>query len=1148
MSTKKRNRATKVCDFCKKRKVKCDLGNPCSTCVKYRHRVCRYSDLSVLGNDDDEVTSSSDMLVQDQLMQLKKKLKNLEESVKNRPETRKTGSASSLNSMGSNYSGSNSNSNSIIFNEPNSDYSYHNNTIGNIGNTNINQNSSKNSKNNSSTNINTINGSSTGTFSSNGTYPNNNINNNDIPVQSIFLNSKDHNVFQTPTASSNKSQGGYSPNNHTINNNINSTGSSSAYSPKNPNQRFTDLSSVLGHNPVASPDDTINFYEGYTSVYDKEPIRRRNFGPLSWISLIKIDNSMGKLWDYLHAVKNSAKGSLHKDFCVEETQKGGVEVPPAAPTQEEIRERLDTSKQSKVIEKVLKGIGPTDEDYAENVLDGATTADRDFRHKVTNDEGYDDIRPYKDSSYRSYSAQKTTLNQRSHFQDPHLSEKAKSLGLMFYQGGLDEELALVEKIRLVLPKRKAIWLLYKRFFNYLYPAIPLLDEVVFKEQIQKLIGLEVYKDEDVVVHVEKRMDFALLGLLLIVLRLSYLTLFTNVAAINEENFVTDDPSPRAQESKYLLNNPINIDVIDVAQTCLNQFNLMRSVNMTIMQLAVFTRLYHMYAPEDGDGTDGGDAQVFNAMLIQMAYSLGLHREPDNFPNECNDEKINNLGRKIWFMLLVLDVNNSMANGTPQNANILSFDTKFPFYRPGNENVVNVELEKSTLSNFSRFDHIYSPMTEILGMVVQVKGRVKMVDLVEKLGYMESHFIEVYGKMGNHFDAGDLTQIEIYQKTLKMKIHFTSNLFIVSIFFHIFNFYEKKGNSELAFYYLKKIFLITILDLMPFYFEFLNRSHLIFKNSTDLTITPGFESVTHKSLIVVLGIFIRVKFAIKKLETGYDHSSRLVKDIKYKIHYECLLRIANLLEKCTGVFRESIARLSHRYYYAWRITKAQNFLTALLSKDQFYDQYAFTMSEPGLVFTNDMLEELTVILETALFRVKEQKKSKKENEEGNTQEKNSHTRAKTNPRSERTTNEKKNFRTSVAESAPMDIDLDKTASAEESGRFTPGFGSTASVGSTTSNDFDVNDYMPNNEIDSIWLQMMSMKSATDPSANFNSPFPSNIGSEQFGNSASSGIFANDMGPVSETIDLSSTLSGFGGYSSGKELFENIRLEDIFKDIT
>lgn len=64
-------------------------------------------------------------------------------------------------------------------------------------------------------------------------------------------------------------------------------------------------------------------------------------------------------------------------------------------------------------------------------------------------------------------------------------------------------------------------------------------------------------------------------------------------------------------------------MIEVSQLCLDQFNLMRSGNMSIMQLALFSRVYHQYAPEDGDGTDGGDALVFNSILIHMAYSLGL---------------------------------------------------------------------------------------------------------------------------------------------------------------------------------------------------------------------------------------------------------------------------------------------------------------------------------------------------------------------------------------------------------------------------------------------------------------------------------------------------------------------------------------------
>ena len=61
---------------------------------------------------------------------------------------------------------------------------------------------------------------------------------------------------------------------------------------------------------------------------------------------------------------------------------------------------------------------------------------------------------------------------------------------------------------------------------------------------------------------------------------------------------------------------------------------------------LYMRIYRNCAPEESDGIDGGDSQVATALLVQMAYSLGLNREPDKF-DVCNDEKVNHLGRKMW---------------------------------------------------------------------------------------------------------------------------------------------------------------------------------------------------------------------------------------------------------------------------------------------------------------------------------------------------------------------------------------------------------------------------------------------------------------------------------------------------------------------
>lgn len=199
-----------------------------------------------------------------------------------------------------------------------------------------------------------------------------------------------------------------------------------------------------------------------------------------------------------------------------------------------------------------------------------------------------------------------------------------------------------------------------------------------KEDLQKLIGYEDYTETRVDVKVEKKLDFAYLGILLIILRLSYISLFSYDLAVNEVNFETEDPSPRAQETKYLLNNVINIDVINVAQECLDQFNLMRNCNLTLMQLALLTRLYHQFAPEDGDGIDGGDSQIFNGMLVQMAYSLGLHREPDLYPEAFKDEKINNLCRKIWYMVVIQDLNGAMSNGTMLCVSLIHLIQRFHF--------------------------------------------------------------------------------------------------------------------------------------------------------------------------------------------------------------------------------------------------------------------------------------------------------------------------------------------------------------------------------------------------------------------------------------------------------------------------------------
>lgn len=79
MTSRKRHRISVVCGFCKKRKVKCDKGNPCSTCIKYGNMECHYDiqGVDVVSNK----VNDAEYMVQGELQILKAKIRNLEETL-----------------------------------------------------------------------------------------------------------------------------------------------------------------------------------------------------------------------------------------------------------------------------------------------------------------------------------------------------------------------------------------------------------------------------------------------------------------------------------------------------------------------------------------------------------------------------------------------------------------------------------------------------------------------------------------------------------------------------------------------------------------------------------------------------------------------------------------------------------------------------------------------------------------------------------------------------------------------------------------------------------------------------------------------------------------------------------------------------------
>ncbi|RCK65799.1 Multidrug resistance regulator 1 [Candida viswanathii] len=705
----------------------------------------------------------------------------------------------------------------------------------------------------------------------------------------------------------------------------------------------------IGINPYADDEETINFYKGYNSIFITAVSRRYNSGPFSWLSIMKKDPALLHAWKYLKAQRSEHVAHLKKISRDDKEPECTLD-------------RSDLPKETHANGEDAK----PDRDSQEQ------DHDKEFHAMVMDRDGFTDYRLYGNLHKRTGSLTKENLKRNSDAgplsKIATMNKHGISLGLTVYEGTIDKELQLIEKISIVLPNQKVIWKLVNKFFAKIYPFMPIIDETDFKNEISRILGAEGYDETAVELKVEKRLDFAHLGVLLVMLRITYLSLFLNRGGVNESNLSTTDPSEEAQELKYLLSNPVNITLVNIAQECLEQFDFLRRTSFTVLQCAFVLKLYRMYAPEDGDGADEGDAQTYNAMLIQMAYSMGINREPTHNASDevLDDLKTNNIQRKIWSFLVRCDLAQAYGYGNPVNIDKKYYDTALPFYEPGNENIRDIELEKHVVGSFSYFERYYDKLLAILDTTLDIQRQIKLADLTAQITEFEVFLHSNFGTLRDFMKPFDK---EVYQypfvKIMKCKNYINMRMFVNVTFYHLFLHYEEQGNTEFAYFYLKKILASQVSEFFPSVFQLIGDSHVNFGDVADLILNPTIESMIHKVSDLIFAILARLNASIYQLKRAPDHEDKLKSDDVYRLKLLKLTQAAMRLRKVCDFFVMAMSKLSQRYFYAWRVTKAHTFVMKSISSDDFYAAQDKPIT--FLELSEDQLTELTNLIGTGLHK-------------------------------------------------------------------------------------------------------------------------------------------------------------------------------------
>ena len=302
---------------------------------------------------------------------------------------------------------------------------------------------------------------------------------------------------------------------------------------------------------------------------------------------------------------------------------------------------------------------------------------------------------------------------------------------------------IIKRICDLLPPQGVIAMYVEHFFNHLYPVIPILDEHTFKIHISRLFGTNILSNSwesiDITMstkiqtlNLNRGSDCCNIGILLIILRLTWLSLPSNSCTVDlgaQNTFPLSSQFNKAtvnqaKDDAILSQYEPSVEAIELVRKYLIKFDELSSVsnsnvNLTTVQFAIFFKLFLMCCPGDnseafasptncsgGMGQDNESHQVLLSSIIQMSFSCGLHRDPDNFPqlntvsgssadvpttvpinseskttkqSQLTTERFKHTWRKIWYYVISLDVQQSISLGTPRLLrNLRDFsDTKLP---------------------------------------------------------------------------------------------------------------------------------------------------------------------------------------------------------------------------------------------------------------------------------------------------------------------------------------------------------------------------------------------------------------------------------------------------------------------------------------
>ncbi|VEU20220.1 DEKNAAC100934 [Brettanomyces naardenensis] len=477
----------------------------------------------------------------------------------------------------------------------------------------------------------------------------------------------------------------------------------------------------------------------------------------------------------------------------------------------------------------------------------------------------------------------------------------------------EAEVITISRIIKVLPNRKTIWLLIDRFFKYVYPFLPYLDETQFVAEVERILGARSDSEERITsIRIAKKLDFAIMGSLLIALRLASLSLTGNCD--------TEPEFPlRTEDEVYLINHTLASETINVAQLCLNQFKLLRRCTLRIFQCAILMRDYQRI--DGSDGFSDGDSQIFTGMLIQMGISIGLNRDPSQFDSAVNKNRMGALWRKIWYRLMTIDTSQSSQMGDPRVIREDFYDTELPEFSSISSNNHDLALEQETLRCMRERYELEQYMCKLASLVLNVKETPAVSDVLKQVESLESFIKLRWNSLASILTPADGDHVHNVRKVHQILSYCEAVSLLHPCYHHLLLFYQSTSNAKACKHFFRKS-LMLLMEVVGNFLELVKHSYRFVGPGFDFCLTPMLELFMHKTLHIQFTLILRIQEYQRQLEMSSRPDNSL---LMFLSEFGQSILTKNIKEN----YMPALSVLAKRYFYAWRMMKAHTFIIQML---------------------------------------------------------------------------------------------------------------------------------------------------------------------------------------------------------------------------